>query len=199
MKLEIRRGRDYTNGGNYYMLLNGEKISPNGGWCRPESLALLGKGFGFDSGEGVEVSVRYGDGYVTWIPDKLITPRIPIEYPLYAQCKYNQVIFLFEAEKIGTVIWIPKKRDKTGNVGVLLNEKNIDLHTVTDRSFWKILEHFDVFSFNARHPGNSVHMNIDLAKGKDKTVLAVYGSVSDIIRNSANGGYPRQYDNTEIW
>lgn len=193
MLLKIRRGRNSTNSGSYYMLLNGKKISPNGGWCVPETLQLLGKGFDFNAGEGVEVSVNYGHNKVSWIPDSEITPRIPVEYPLYAQSKTNYVIFLFESKNVGTAIWIPKR--KSGfYLGKTLNEKYTHLMDVTIRSHWRILEHFDVFSFNARNRGNQIQMQeettygIDLGKGKDR-------SVTNIIRKNMR----EANENLEIW
>ena len=111
MLLEIARGRRHTNGGNYYMLLDKEKISPNGGWCVGEFEALFGTAFQLEIGTGVRVNVTKFQDAVEWLRKGKITKRDSLlakenpNYPVFARSNFNDIIVLFFNNDAGIVVW----------------------------------------------------------------------------------------------
>ncbi len=142
MKLEMRRALN-SNGSNHYLLLDGTKISRNGGWCLDGVYAIFGQMFNFNTNDGRNVEVIYTDEGVTW---KLQERKKEIEYPIYAKVNDSEAIYVF-TDKEAKGLCIKGGNDSFDTVGKIIGNAKYE-SIFFDRygyDYWKIIPEEEVF------------------------------------------------------
>ena len=95
MKIRISRSRSH-HGGQYYMLKDDVKISPDGGWCINGFLEMFGNAFRFREGQGVNIEIKNSiANSCVWNIIQGISNNYEsseIKYPTYAQHTNGNIV-----------------------------------------------------------------------------------------------------------
>lgn len=143
MKIRISRARSY-HGGQFYILKDGTKISPDGGWCVSGFLEMFGYAFQFMEGQGVDIEVNHLSNGCSWNIIQGITDNYgpdsvkkEIEYPVWVRMKtlYKGTLIIFVDKNHGVPIYVPDKYRKAYPVGKLRRLSNLE----KDNQCWEIL------------------------------------------------------------